>query len=51
MQWERKIEDGLHAYVGTIPCRHSGHRGFTLRVIPNHADLSEPLMLGLVCWE
>ncbi|MBI5507740.1 MAG: alpha-glucan family phosphorylase [Deltaproteobacteria bacterium] len=51
MTWVRQIEDNTHLYEGKVPCKKSGRRAFTLRILPYHPDLLEPLALGLVTWE
>jgi len=51
MSWKRDLGDGKHEYEGSIFCRHSGRRGFTLRLLPRHDDLPNPHLLGLICWE
>lgn len=42
--------NGLHLYRGEFPCSSPGSHGFTVRVIPWHEDLKNPLRLGLVRW-
>ena len=42
--------DGQMVYTGSIPCHESGRRGFAVRVIPAHPNLTSPLSLGLVHW-
>jgi starch phosphorylase len=37
-------------YTGTFTCEHPGRYGFTVRVVPHHADLVTPVELGLVAW-
>jgi starch phosphorylase len=37
-------------FQGTIPCRSSGQYGYTVRILPKHADLANPFEPGLVCW-
>jgi starch phosphorylase len=37
-------------FRGTIPCRSSGHYGYTVRVLPRHPDLGSPFEPGLVVW-
>ncbi len=37
-------------FTGAVTCRGSGRHGFTVRVLPRHADLPSPASLGLVCW-
>jgi starch phosphorylase len=51
MAWKRNLSDGVHEYEGAIPCLRSGHRGFTLRVLPHHPDILHPQMLGMIHWE
>lgn len=43
--------DGLYVYeASTVPCRVSGLRGYTLRVLPQHPDLTTPFQPGLIVW-
>jgi len=47
------IEDlggGCWRFRGEVPCRRTGQLGFTIRVLPYHADLFEKHELGLICW-
>ena len=37
-------------YVGKVPCFASGQFGFSVRVLPKHADLPHPFEPGLVTW-
>ena len=39
------------AFVGTIPCVATGHRGYSVRVLPFHPDINVPGELNLVAWE
>jgi starch phosphorylase len=41
---------GEYRFAGEIPCRTSGQHGFSLRVVPHHADLANPFEMGLVAW-
>ncbi|MCC7495309.1 MAG: alpha-glucan family phosphorylase [Fimbriimonadaceae bacterium] len=43
-------EGERHVYQGEIACSSSGRHGYTVRVLPKHADLGNPLLLGLVRW-
>jgi starch phosphorylase len=43
-------KDGLHTFIGSIPCRNSGCFGFALRVLPQHADLVHPYEPGLILY-
>ncbi|MFC1716375.1 alpha-glucan family phosphorylase [Candidatus Poribacteria bacterium] len=42
--------EGDHTFVGAIPCRSSGLRGYSVRVLPRHYDLASPHELGLILW-
>jgi starch phosphorylase len=42
--------DGCYVYTGEISYHSSGLQGFTVRLLPHHPDLSNPLELGLIHW-
>jgi starch phosphorylase len=42
--------DGTHWYRGEVPCLKTGHRGYTVRVLPSHPDLATPFLPGLIRW-
>jgi starch phosphorylase len=42
--------DGQHVFKGIFTCAQAGSHGYTLRVLPNHSDLRDPLETGLICW-
>lgn len=42
-------EDGL-LFKARVPCHTSGTLGFTVRVLPRHADLAHPHGTGLIHW-
>jgi starch phosphorylase len=44
------IGDGSYLFAGAIPCRISGRYGYALRVLPDHADLSDPFETRLIRW-
>ena len=44
-------EDGLHVFVGEVPCRASGQQGYAVRVLPSHEDVLVPNELPLITWE
>ena len=48
-KWEpvsdRKIKFGV-----AMPCDRSGMTGYTVRVLPQHPGLGDPLEMGLVRW-
>jgi starch phosphorylase len=37
-------------FEATASCAHSGKYGFTVRVRPNHPNLTVPFLPGLICW-
>jgi starch phosphorylase len=41
---------GRARWAGSIRCGRAGRYGFTVRVVPDHADLATPVELGLVTW-
>ncbi|MCK5173305.1 MAG: alpha-glucan family phosphorylase, partial [Planctomycetes bacterium] len=44
-------EEGKAIFIGAIPCKVSGQHGFALRILPKHADLTEPYEPGMILWE
>ncbi len=49
------IANGDHSgatwnFKGKIRCQSSGHYGYTVRVLPRHANLGNAFEPGLVCW-
>ena len=46
------ITDAVHAEGGRIALQilHAGRYGYTVRVLPAHADLVTPVELGLIAW-
>lgn len=42
--------DGTYHFAGTFTCAAAGSYGYTLRVVPSHPDLQNPLEMGLVHW-
>ena len=43
-------DDGVCTYRGSFTADAPGLYGFTVRVVPSHADLTQDLELGLVAW-
>jgi starch phosphorylase len=43
--------DGAYRYTGALPSEKSGQQGFTVRVLPSHADAVLPQELPLIAWE
>jgi len=50
MEGSATEREGVYAYEGTIRCQQSGLHGYSLRILPKHADLSHPYIPGLVIW-
>ena len=44
-------EHGSHQYEGQVSFVRPGHRGYTIRVVPRHEDVSVPSELNLVRWQ
>ncbi len=42
--------DSQFRFEATAPCDRSGKYGFTVRVRPDHPDLTVPFLPGLICW-
>jgi starch phosphorylase len=43
--------ESVYVYeASAIPCHVSGLRGYTLRVLPHHPDLTTPFQPGLIVW-
>jgi len=40
----------VYRYEGQIPCNVTGRLGFTVRVIPYHADLAQKHEMALIAW-
>ena len=43
-------DGGVWRYSGSFTCDRAGRHGYTVRIIPSHADLSDPMELGCVTW-
>jgi starch phosphorylase len=37
-------------YRGSFVCEQAGRYGFTVRVVPSHADIANPVELGRIAW-
>ncbi len=46
----REANGECHVFTGQLACENSGRQGFSLRVLPKHPDLDNPLLMGLVKW-
>ncbi|MDY7104185.1 MAG: alpha-glucan family phosphorylase [Actinomycetota bacterium] len=50
MSRKEKVGDGHWMYTASFACDRAGRYGFTVRIVPGHADLSQPLELGRIAW-
>jgi len=50
MLYQEKLPDGKLLFKAEIPCVHTGHHGYSIRVLPNHPDLNNPHEMGLITW-
>jgi starch phosphorylase len=41
---------GSTLYSGRFVCDHAGRHGYTVRIVPTHPDLAEPIEMGCVAW-
>jgi starch phosphorylase len=44
-------QDGTHSYTKKLKCGEQGYRGYTVRVVPHHANMVAEHELSLVRWE
>jgi starch phosphorylase len=44
-------EQGRYEFSGSFACDRSGHLGYTVRIVPRHADVNVVHELPIVCWE
>lgn len=50
LTYQGAAEGHRHLFAGDFPCSNPGTHGYTVRVVPSHPDLRDPLDLGLVSW-
>ena len=50
MRQDGAVDDHHARYRGAFTADHAGRYGFTVRVVPHHADLVGPTELGLAVW-
>jgi starch phosphorylase len=46
----RGASDGPYRYEGEFTCDQSGRHGYTVRIVPAHRDLVEPVEMGCIAW-
>lgn len=42
--------NGTYVFKGSVVYKSSGERGLSVRVLPQHEDLANPFMTGLITW-
>jgi starch phosphorylase len=50
MTYARQLAPGRHLFTGTDRGPHERPTGFSLRVLPGHADMATPFEPGLIIW-
>ncbi len=50
MKPEKENKGGKIVFAGAIPCIATGNFGFTVRVLPKHADLAQRFETNLITW-
>jgi glycogen phosphorylase len=50
MTWDGIQDDGVYRYTGPVVCDSSGQHGYTVRVVPHHADLADRFLEGHIRW-
>jgi starch phosphorylase len=50
MTRKKKLDEGVFAYEAAIIPSNSGNYRFTIRVLPYHKSMSNPVELGLIKW-
>ena len=47
---DKKSENGIIHYRGTIVTQHSGQQGYTIRIVPKNSLLISPFEVGVMYW-
>jgi starch phosphorylase len=50
MKTDEKNQNDFYSYSGSIVSQNSGHKGFTIRILPKNDLLINPFELGVVYW-
>jgi starch phosphorylase len=50
LELEKSNGGATNYFRGILTCSESGAHGYTLRVVPSHRDLRDPLEMGLIRW-
>ncbi len=46
----RRSDTGPYRYEGSFVCNRSGRHGYTVRIVPSHPDLVQPVEMGCIAW-
>ena len=46
----KKLDNNIYRFEGAVPCQKTGLQGFTVRIVPSHADLAYRHETGLITW-
>lgn len=50
LQHGSALGDGRHEFTGSLTANSSGRYGFSVRVLPKHELLTQPMIPGMVAW-
>lgn len=50
LEFSQQESNGQHCFAGAVPCTTSGRTGYSIRVVPRHAELADRYYHGLVTW-
>ena len=50
MNCRGETPEGHYIFEGIVPCNHTGHHGFTIRVLPYNRGLLNKFDTGLLTW-
>jgi len=50
MQLQKQLKKNLFVFEAQIPCDTTGQHGYSVRIFPNHPEISDPRETGLITW-
>ncbi|MBN1635883.1 MAG: alpha-glucan family phosphorylase [Deltaproteobacteria bacterium] len=50
MEHVKASSKGIHTFEAHLVCEDTGRLGYTVRIMPRHANVRYPVDLGLICW-
>lgn len=50
MEHVKTSSKGIHTFEAYLVCEDTGRLGYTVRIMPLHANARYPVDLGLICW-